>query len=119
MGGVGRFFEGTPEEMYSNFQVIASLPNDTHVFPGHEYAKSNLSWASQVDFSNAKMKGKLADIKNQQMEMVIPSTVGEEKEINIFMRCDQKEIRERLGTQTGGDTMRVLREMKNFGKVLI
>jgi hydroxyacylglutathione hydrolase len=119
VGGVGRFFEGTAEEMYSNFKVIASLPDQTHIFPGHEYTKSNLLWSSKVDLSNKKIKEKLNEIESKKIDMVLPSSIGEEKEINIFMRCDNEDLQKRLNTSTGEDTMRVLREMKNNGKVLV
>jgi hydroxyacylglutathione hydrolase len=38
VGGCGRFFEGTPEQMYhALMNVIAQLPPDTNVYCGHEY----------------------------------------------------------------------------------
>lgn len=43
LGGCGRFFEGTPEDMYSNLvKKIGSLPNSVKIFAGHEYTKKNL-----------------------------------------------------------------------------
>lgn len=36
--GCGKFFEGTPEEMHKALNTtLASLPDDTKVYPGHEY----------------------------------------------------------------------------------
>jgi hydroxyacylglutathione hydrolase len=37
IGGCGKFFEGSAEEMYpSLYNKIGSLPDDTLVWPGHE-----------------------------------------------------------------------------------
>ena len=49
VGGCGRFFEGTANQMYDNLvQKIARLPDETLVFCAHEYTESNLSFALQV-----------------------------------------------------------------------
>ena len=43
MGGVGKFFEGVPEEMKNCLDTLESVcPQDTHMFPGHEYGTENL-----------------------------------------------------------------------------
>ncbi|KAK9763826.1 Cytoplasmic glyoxalase II, variant 2 [Basidiobolus ranarum] len=43
IGGCGRFFEGSPEDMYNSLlNVLAVLPKETKVYCGHEYTKSNL-----------------------------------------------------------------------------
>ncbi|KAF4428855.1 hypothetical protein FACUT_9312 [Fusarium acutatum] len=48
-GGCGRFFEGTAEEMHVALNKhLASLPDDTVVFPGHEYTRSNAKFAISV-----------------------------------------------------------------------
>lgn len=40
VGGCGRFFEGTPEEMDAALNgVLAALPADTKVYDGHNYSK--------------------------------------------------------------------------------
>ncbi|KAF4960082.1 hypothetical protein FGADI_1099 [Fusarium gaditjirri] len=52
-GGCGRFFEGTAEEMHVALNKhLASLPNDTVVFPGHEYTRSNAKFAVSVSQSD-------------------------------------------------------------------
>lgn len=39
LGGCGRFFEGTAEQMYSALvEKLGGLPDETKVFCGHEYA---------------------------------------------------------------------------------
>ena len=44
VGGCGRFFEGTAEDMYrALYDVILTLPKDTRVYCGHEYTMSNFT----------------------------------------------------------------------------
>ena len=46
IGGCGRFFEGTPEQMDQALNVIlSSLPDNTLVYCGHEYTVANLLFA--------------------------------------------------------------------------
>ncbi|KAJ5050677.1 uncharacterized protein L3040_002552 [Drepanopeziza brunnea f. sp. 'multigermtubi'] len=48
-GGCGRFFEGTPEEMNTALnKTLAAVPDDTKVYPGHEYTKANVKFAISV-----------------------------------------------------------------------
>lgn len=48
LGGCGRFFEGTAEQMYSALvEKLGSLPDATKVFCGHEYAYDLVNFALQ------------------------------------------------------------------------
>jgi hydroxyacylglutathione hydrolase len=48
-GGCGRFFEGTANQMHTALNsVLAGLPNDTKVYPGHEYTKGNVKFAKSL-----------------------------------------------------------------------
>lgn len=38
VGGAGRFFEGTPEEMLLSMDKLGKLPPETLVYCGHEVA---------------------------------------------------------------------------------
>ncbi|KAK4952226.1 hypothetical protein LTR28_006719 [Elasticomyces elasticus] len=49
IGGCGRFFEGTAEEMHKALnKTLAASPNDTKVYPGHEYTKGNVKFSIKV-----------------------------------------------------------------------
>ena len=39
---IGGLFEGTPQEMFESLQKIKALPDETLIFPGHEYTRSCL-----------------------------------------------------------------------------
>jgi hypothetical protein len=90
VGGVGKFFEGTAAEMHpSLYGQIGSLPDDTVLWPGHEYTVANLAFASRVAPGNAAVAAKHAWALEQRAAgaYTVPSSVGEEKRHNVFLRC--------------------------------
>jgi hydroxyacylglutathione hydrolase len=102
--GCGRLFEGTAEMMYDALCVkLAALPDSTRVFCGHEYTESNLAFAAHVEPDNEAVRTKLARVREMRAgaaadwhdarpaEMTIPSTIGEERETNPFMRARDAE----------------------------
>ncbi|KAG8145454.1 hypothetical protein E2320_011984 [Naja naja] len=89
VAGCGKFFEGTPEEMYrALIEVLGRLPPETKVYCGHEYTINNLKFARHVEPNNAAIQRKLswAKAKYDGGEATIPSTIGEEFTYNPFMR---------------------------------
>ena len=48
IGGCGRFFEGTSEEMINALAYLGSLPDDTVVYNGHEYTSGNVAFGLSV-----------------------------------------------------------------------
>jgi len=97
--GCGRLFEGTPDMMYTALcEKLAALPDATRVFCGHEYTASNLRFAAHVEPENSAVKAmqqRVAAIRANSAadwhdavpdEMTIPSTIGDERATNPFMR---------------------------------
>lgn len=98
--GCGRTFEGTPEMMYAALcEKLAALPDDMRIFCGHEYTEGNLRFALTIEPDNAAIADKLERVQKIRAgaaadwhdatpaEMTIPSTIGEERETNPFMRA--------------------------------
>ena len=78
IGGCGRFFEGTPKEMHKALnEVLAALPDDTKVYPGHEYTKGNVKFAKKV-LNNDAIK-KLDEYSQANKETQGKFTIGDEK----------------------------------------
>jgi hydroxyacylglutathione hydrolase len=109
--GCGRTFEGTPAMMYDALCVkLAALPDDMRVFCGHEYTQGNLTFALTVEPDNTAIAEKLERVKKIRSkaaadwhdatpaEMTIPSTIGEERETNPFMRAPDAEELGRIRT---------------------
>lgn len=76
--GCGKFFEGSAEEMNTALnKTLAALPDDTKVFPGHEYTKSNVKFAVSV-LQNEAIK-KLQAFAEANRETQGKFTIGDEK----------------------------------------
>lgn len=84
VAGCGRLFEGTAPMMLASLTKIASLPGETRVYPGHEYAAKNLRFASTVDPKNAAIA---------ERGEGVPSTIALEKATNPFLRCGEESLR--------------------------
>ncbi len=64
------------------------------VYCGHEYTKKNLEFTLSVDPDNADVK---------QKAHTVPSTVGEEKRINPFMKVRDEAFVKSLNLPEGND----------------
>jgi hydroxyacylglutathione hydrolase len=54
VGGCGRFFEGTGDDMVKTFDLFKKLDPYTEIFCGHEYTLDNLKFALTVSKYKAK-----------------------------------------------------------------
>jgi len=116
IGGCGRFYEGTAEQMNEALNVrLAKLPNDTKVYCGHEYTVANLKFAKSVEPNNQAVAAKLswAEKERQAGRYTVPSAIGDEKEFNPFMRVSDASVQKSLGVEDPIKAMAKLREMKN------
>jgi len=118
LGGCGRFFEGTAEEMQEALNVtLAALPGDTLVYCGHEYAIQNLKFGHHVEPDNKDITKALEEVKELRSENKpsVPSTISREKLINPFMRVSEASVKAAVnGTQyTDVETMRAVRSLKD------
>ncbi|KAL1895219.1 Cytoplasmic glyoxalase II [Sporothrix stenoceras] len=111
-GGCGRFFEGSAAEMHKALnETLASLPDDTVVYPGHEYTKANVKFGISVLPSDAVKK--LQTFANEHKETQGQFTIGDEKQHNVFMRVTDPAIQKATGETEPVSVMAKLREMKN------
>ncbi len=98
VAGCGRVFEGKAATMVESLGKLAALPDDTQVFCGHEYTEKNLRFALTLEPSNPAIKAKHAWAVKMRAEdkWTVPSTIGEEKQTNPFLRVDSPELRANL-----------------------
>lgn len=118
VAGCGRFFEGDAADMHASLNdVLAGLDDDTLVFCGHEYTVANLRFAASVEPGNERVSAKLEWAQQRLREGLptVPSTIGEEKLINPFMRNVVEEVKNAMGLPDGDavSVMKALREGKN------
>ncbi len=100
-GGCGRLFEGTAEQMTQSLGKLSALPDATKVYCAHEYTVSNLRFAVAADPDNAAVAERLrqAQAMRERGECTVPSTVGEEKQTNPFLRYREPGIVRSLRSQ--------------------
>jgi len=103
--GCGRLFEGTPRQMNASLSLLAALPTDTRVYCGHEYTLNNLRFAASIEPSNAAIAVARSRALSllQRGEPSIGTTIGDEKQVNPFLRVRSPEIRTRLAVAEGAD----------------
>ncbi|GMH82053.1 hypothetical protein TL16_g09133 [Triparma laevis f. inornata] len=86
VGGCGKFFEGSADEMFGSFMKLAVLPRSTLVYVGHEYTISNYSFATKAVQTDAvAARAQWAAEKRANGEFTVPSTIGDEIDSNVFM----------------------------------
>lgn len=87
--GCGRLFEGTAEQMYRSLGRIAALPEDTQLYPAHEYTLSNARYAAHAEPDNAAIAERLAAVAKLRDvgAITLPTRVAEERATNPFVRA--------------------------------
>ena len=103
--GCGRLFEAGPQVMFSSLAKLAALPDETSIYCGHEYTASNARFALSVDPDNARLRERASTIEalRAKGEPTLPTTIGEEKATNPFLRAADPAIRRHLGMEGASD----------------
>jgi hydroxyacylglutathione hydrolase len=100
IAGCGRLFEGDAATMARSLvDELAALPDATRVYCGHEYTASNARFAASVDAANEAVRVLLARAEAARAEgrPTVPSTIGDERRHNPFLRVADAEFRASLG----------------------
>ncbi|KAJ8728314.1 hypothetical protein PYW08_016699 [Mythimna loreyi] len=115
IAGCGKFFEGTADQMLHAMTILGALPNETKVYCGHEYTLSNLRFASHVDPKNEEITKKFtwAQQRRDKGLPTVPSTIGEEKKYNPFMRVKERAIMRHANSQAPVEVMKIIRHEKD------
>ncbi len=84
---------GHPEELYDTFaQQLSQLPDDTLIYPGHDYIANNLRFTVDREPDNTRAKELLAEVEDQDPDNALVATLGLEKEINTFFRLTNPSV---------------------------
>ncbi|KAJ7756878.1 beta-lactamase-like protein [Mycena maculata] len=117
VAGCGRFFEGTAAQMHAALTYLGTLPPATRVYNGHEYTAGSLAFGLSVDPANPAL-ARLGEIVKAHPWSTGMTTIGDEKEWNVFMRLQDPAVKARVQEKypnavTDSAIMEALREMKN------
>ena len=120
-GGCGRLFEGTAAQMLASLDMLAHLPAETRVCCAHEYTLSNLRFARAVEPGNAQLQAyeQHCLALRGQGQATLPARLGQERDINPFLRSREPAVRAAIAKFTGqvaqddAQAFAQLREWKN------
>jgi len=84
---------GHPEELYETFvSQLMKLPDETQIYPGHDYITNNLEFTLDREPGNEKAASLLAEIENQDPGQAMVTTMALEKEVNTFFRLHNPSV---------------------------
>jgi hydroxyacylglutathione hydrolase len=113
---------GHPEELYTTFtRQLAQLPQDTLIYPGHDYLANNLAFTLDREPDNEEARSLLEQAEQQDPEQALVTDLALEKRINTFMRLDSPGVIDRLreafpelpGRPSPREVFLKLRELRN------
>jgi hydroxyacylglutathione hydrolase len=113
---------GHPERLYETFaEQLARLPDNTRVYPGHEYMARNLEFTLNREPDNAEASRRVAAARQASPTEMPVTTLGEEKLINTFFRLQSptviarlREVFPEIGERPDAKTVFLkLRELRN------
>ncbi len=84
---------GHPEELFDTFaEQLAQLPDDTKIFPGHDYIGNNLEFTLDREPDNQRARALLKDVKDQDPHCPLVTTIALEKQVNTFFRLSNPAV---------------------------
>ena len=113
---------GHPVELYETFVgQLAKLPDNTLIYPGHDYLHNNLQFTIDREPGNQAAQTLLDGKQVHDPNNALVTTLAQEKEINTFFRLQNPEVIEQLrlsfpdiGEKPDAKTVFIkLRELRN------
>jgi hydroxyacylglutathione hydrolase len=121
--GIGNCHNGgDPEVMYQTFiEQLFVLPEQTKIYPGHDYIVNNLQFSLDREPDNAAARSLLIAMQQWNGEQHFVSNVAIERQVNSFFRLDSVMLIDTLKTQfadlsefpTEQEIFLKLRELRN------
>lgn len=92
--GAGRVDAGGDvHTLFTTFaDQLATLPDNTLVYPGHDYIENNLKFTLAREPDNAPAQAMLARVSNHNPETSVVTTLAEEKQHNTFFRLQNASV---------------------------
>ncbi|XBC41470.1 MAG: hydroxyacylglutathione hydrolase [Buchnera aphidicola (Nurudea yanoniella)] len=94
-GGCGKIENGMLIKMYISLKKITRLPQNTLIYPSHEYTLNNLKFSNSMYPKNKKISKFFKNVQNLRMKnkVTLPSTLKIEKEINPFLNLNKNFVK--------------------------
>ncbi len=104
--GVGNCHNGGDvEDLYETICTkIFTLPDSIIIYPGHDYLENNVRFTLKYESSNTQAKLWLEKYKKSNLDGTpLVTTLEDEKQINTFLRLNNKEIQNSLEVPTNSE----------------
>tara|TARA_Y100000590_G_scaffold343069_1_gene391866 strand:- start:331 stop:1092 length:762 start_codon:yes stop_codon:yes gene_type:complete len=113
--GCGRIFEGDHKQMLISINKIKKLPKDTKIYCGHEYTYKNAEFCMKYDDQNSDLIKQFQRIKKLRSNNLptIPVSLEDELKSNIFLRCDQNDLKIKLNMKNQED-LKVFKKVRDL-----
>ncbi|MDP3798404.1 MAG: hydroxyacylglutathione hydrolase [Polaromonas sp.] len=84
---------GDVNALYATFvEQLARLPDNTQVYPGHDYIENNLKFTLAREPDNAAAKALLPSVTDHDPAKSVITTLKDEKEFNTFLRLSSPSV---------------------------
>ena len=92
--GVGRVgSDGDMNQLYATFaDQLTKLPDNTLIYPGHDYIENNLKFTQAREPNNAAAKKLLPLVTQHNPETSVVTTLLDEKQHNTFFRLNSSGV---------------------------
>jgi hydroxyacylglutathione hydrolase len=92
--GAGNVYNGGDvHALYATFaDQLARLPDNTRVYPGHDYIETNLKFTLAREPDNAAAQARLPGVTGHDPATAVVTTLKDEKEHNTFMRLSSASV---------------------------
>jgi hydroxyacylglutathione hydrolase len=88
---------GNVQSMFQTFsQQLNRLPDNTLIYPGHDYIENNLRFTLNREPDNDKAATLLKQVSAQDVNKPLVTTLQAEREINTFFRLQSPAVIARL-----------------------
>lgn len=106
-GGCGYLFDGPAATMHESLMRLGHLDPKTRVCCAHEYTEDNLRFAWSVEPENPHLADRIRRVWAIRARggCTVPSTIGEERATNPFLRQGSAHLRRHVTEQLAGRTM--------------
>lgn len=92
--GCGRVFGNAHAQLKRSLERLSALPENTVLYPAHEYTLKNLQFALTVEPTSEKLlreHQRVSDLCKERLPS-LPTTVAHELKLNPFLRCNDPEV---------------------------
>jgi hydroxyacylglutathione hydrolase len=91
--GAGHCRSGDPDALYHTFsEQLAKLPDNTLIYPGHDYIENNLRFTLDREPDNKRAQQMLDQLNGQDLNKAYVSTLSVERKINTFFRLTSPSV---------------------------